>query len=56
MPHVRYPELAAVVREACADLDLPYLVHRSLWAALAAHYRWLRTLGARSTVAVPASA
>lgn len=46
VPHVRYPALARVLRQTCAELELPYVVHRSFGAALAAHYRWLRALGA----------
>jgi len=47
LPHTAYPAMAARVHEMCADHDIDYRVHASLWAALASHTRWLRAMGRR---------
>jgi linoleoyl-CoA desaturase len=43
--HVHYPALARVVRAACAEHGVPYLVKPSLRDAIAGHFRLLRELG-----------
>jgi linoleoyl-CoA desaturase len=45
LPHTLYPRMAADLERLCAERNLPYHVHPSLSAALAAHGRWLRYLG-----------
>lgn len=45
LPHTVYPAMATRLRVTCADRSLPYHVHRSVWAALRAHGRWLKLLG-----------
>jgi len=45
--HVNYPAISKIVEEACRDHGVKYAVHPSFWAGLAAHYRWLRRMGAR---------
>jgi len=37
-----YPALAPLVREACAELGLPYHASWSIWGAVAKHHRLLR--------------
>jgi hypothetical protein len=40
-----YPGLSKVVEGACRDFGVKYQEHRSFWAGVAAHYRWLREMG-----------
>jgi linoleoyl-CoA desaturase len=44
--HVNYPAISRIVEETCREYGVKYSVHSSFWAGLAAHYRWLRRLGA----------
>ncbi|ACL66713.1 Linoleoyl-CoA desaturase [Anaeromyxobacter dehalogenans 2CP-1] len=44
--HVRYPALATIVEETCRAHGIPYRAEPSLGAAIAAHHRHLRALGA----------
>jgi linoleoyl-CoA desaturase len=37
-----YPALSRLVREACAEFGLPYHASRTVWEAVAKHYRVLR--------------
>lgn len=48
--HVHYPAVAKVVETTCREFGVPYHAHRTFFAGIASHYRWLRRLGA----AVPA--
>ena len=50
VPHPAYPAMADCVREACQREHIEYHVHRSFWAAVCSHTRWLRQMGARPTV------
>jgi linoleoyl-CoA desaturase len=43
--HVHYPNISRIVEKTCLEYDVPYKAHRSLPAAVASHYRWLRRLG-----------
>jgi linoleoyl-CoA desaturase len=43
--HANYPAISRVVEEACRDFGVPYAEHRSFWAAMASHFRWLRRMG-----------
>ncbi|HOX04881.1 MAG TPA: acyl-CoA desaturase [Planctomycetota bacterium] len=43
--HINYPALSKVVEETCRDFGVKYREHRSFWAGVAAHYRWLREMG-----------
>ncbi len=44
--HVHYPAVAKVVEVTCREFGVPYHAHRTLFAGIASHYRWLRRLGA----------
>lgn len=44
--HVHYPALRRIVAETCRAHAVPYRCQPSLWSALGANWRWLRTLGA----------
>jgi linoleoyl-CoA desaturase len=48
--HVHYPALSRVVEQTCRDFGLPYGEHRTVWAGLASHFRWLRRMGAAPNV------
>lgn len=41
--HIHYPALSRVVESTCRDYGVRYAEHRSLWAGIAAHFRWLRS-------------
>ena len=43
--HVHYPALSRVVEQTCRDFGVRYAEHRTLGAALASHFRWLRRMG-----------
>jgi linoleoyl-CoA desaturase len=44
--HIHYPALTGIVEQACRDHGINYAEHGSFWTGLAAHYRWLRRMGA----------
>jgi len=54
--HVHYRALAPIVRGVCDEFDLPYHSVDSMWAALRAHIRHLRTLGLPTSQPEPATA
>ena len=43
--HTHYPALATVVEATCLAHEIPYRAERSLRRAIAAHYRFLRSVG-----------
>jgi linoleoyl-CoA desaturase len=43
--HTHYPALSRIVKAVCAEHGVPYRTHSTLRAAIASHYRFLRTLG-----------
>lgn len=43
--HVHYPALSRIVETVCARRGVRYNAHRSFFAALAAHFRFLREMG-----------
>lgn len=47
--HVHYPALSKLVEEACHEFDLRYVEHKTLFAAMHSHFRWLVKMG-RPTV------
>lgn len=49
--HVNYPAISGVVEEVCRDFGVKYTEHRSLWAGIVSHYRWLRRMGMEGTPA-----
>lgn len=52
--HVHYPRIAGIVREVCAEFDVPYLCHERLRSAVASHVRFLRELGGPARALDPA--
>ncbi len=49
--HVNYPAVARVVEQTSREFGLSYTAHRTVWAALASHYRWLKRMGRPSLAA-----
>jgi linoleoyl-CoA desaturase len=43
--HVNYPAISKIVEDTCREFGVRYATHKSFWAGLASHYRWLRRLG-----------
>ena len=43
--HVNYPAISRVVEQTCRDWGVRYSDHRSFWAGMASHFRWLRRMG-----------
>lgn len=53
--HVHYPAISHIVRETCAEFNVPYLSFPSVGAAISAHFRFLKRMGikpAEPTIAV----
>ena len=49
--HIHYPAITKVVQETCRDHRIHCVEHRSFWAGLAGHYRWLRRMGMPGLIA-----
>ena len=47
--HVHYPAISRLVEQTCREFGIRYAVHRSFWAGIASHFRWLRRMGMPST-------
>ncbi len=43
--HVHYPALSKVVEETCKEFGIRYSAHRSIFSAIASHFRWLVQMG-----------
>ena len=43
--HVNYPGIAKVVEATCKEFGVKYAEHKSFWAGVASHFRWLRRMG-----------
>jgi linoleoyl-CoA desaturase len=43
--HVHYPALSKVVEEVCREFGVQYAAHRSIFSAIASHFRWLVAMG-----------
>jgi linoleoyl-CoA desaturase len=56
VPHTLYPQMAVRLQALCAERNIPYHVHPSLSAAIAAHGRWLKHLARPPAAAVPLTA
>ena len=47
--HVNFPALSKVVEKTCRDFGVKYTEHKSVWAGVASHFRWLRRMGMPTT-------
>jgi linoleoyl-CoA desaturase len=43
--HVHYSALSKIVEQACQEMGVRYREHKTLWAGMASHFRWLRKMG-----------
>jgi len=43
--HVHYPALSKLVEEACNEFGLQYAEHKTVFGAIASHFRWLVEMG-----------
>lgn len=43
--HVNFPAIAKIVEKTCHEFGVKYTEHKSVWAGIASHYRWLRRMG-----------
>jgi linoleoyl-CoA desaturase len=48
--HVHYPAISRVVEQTCREFGIRYTVHRSFWAGIGSHFRWLRRMGMPDTI------
>ncbi|HZL38189.1 MAG TPA: acyl-CoA desaturase [Tepidisphaeraceae bacterium] len=49
--HIHYPALSKVVEQTCHEFGVRYAAHKSFFAALASHFRWLVLMGRPETMA-----
>ena len=47
--HVHYPAISQLVEQTCREFGIRYMVHRSFWAGIVSHFRWLRRMGMPDT-------
>ena len=43
--HVNYPAISKLVEETCEEFGIKYAVHKTFFAGIASHFRWLRQMG-----------
>jgi linoleoyl-CoA desaturase len=43
--HVHYPAISKLVEQTCREFGIRYAEHRSFWAGIGSHFRWLRRMG-----------
>ena len=43
--HIHYPQLSSLVEQTCREFGVRYIEHKTFFAGLTAHYRWLREMG-----------
>jgi linoleoyl-CoA desaturase len=48
--HVHYPAISSVVEQTCREFGIRYTAHRSFWAGIRSHFRWLRRVGMPNTM------
>ncbi|HEY9633066.1 MAG TPA: acyl-CoA desaturase [Coleofasciculaceae cyanobacterium] len=49
--HINYPAISKLVEETCQEFGVEYMEHKSFWAGVASHFRWLKRLGMSNTTA-----
>jgi linoleoyl-CoA desaturase len=49
--HVHYPALSKIVKDTCAKFNLPYNEFPTMVSAIVSHFRMMRILGRRPTLA-----
>ena len=48
--HVHYPAISSVMEQTCREFGIRYTAHRSFWAGIRSHFRWLRRVGMPNTM------
>ncbi|HLX65105.1 MAG TPA: acyl-CoA desaturase [Planctomycetota bacterium] len=43
--NVNYPAITKLVENTCQEYGVKYAEHKTIWAGLVSHYRWLRAMG-----------
>jgi len=43
--HVNYPAISKLVEQTCREHGVKYVAHKSFFAGVASHFRWLRQMG-----------
>jgi len=43
--HIHYPKVSRIVENVCKEFGIQYNAHKSFFAGVASHYRWIRTMG-----------
>ena len=43
--HIHYPAISKIIREACAEFDVPYIVYPKMRYAVASHVAYLKQMG-----------
>ena len=43
--HIHYPRISKLVEETCREFGVRYHAHKSFFAGVASHFRWLRQMG-----------
>jgi linoleoyl-CoA desaturase len=51
--HVHYPALSKVVEEVCREFGVRYAAHRTIFSAIASHFKWLVLMGRPSSNQLP---
>ena len=47
--HVHYPAISKIVEDLCREFGIRYASHRTIWGAIASHFRWLVIMGRPTT-------
>ncbi len=47
--HIHYPALSKIVEQTCKEFGVRYSFHKTFWAGIVSHYRFLRELGRADT-------
>ncbi|MBC7903727.1 MAG: acyl-CoA desaturase [Gemmatimonadaceae bacterium] len=50
--HVHYPAISKIVEDTCKEFNLPYNTYSTMTASVASHFRMMKQLGQKPTVAV----
>jgi linoleoyl-CoA desaturase len=43
--HIHYPRISKLVEETCREFGIQYHAHKTFFAGVASHFRWLRQMG-----------
>jgi linoleoyl-CoA desaturase len=47
--HVHYPKISRIVENVCSEFGVQYNAHKSFFAGVASHFRWIRQMGQPTT-------